>query len=385
MIARIILTIVFVLLGLIIVLPFALSLAGVNIFQFGAISGQGVGEGEAVILRSLNGGEDWENVSIAEERRTRFPTRLLDVSFHPTNPDVIFLGTLGSGLWKSANGGTFWTRVQDKNNALASNSDVYRVSISRSNPKIIYLAVFQNKKGRLLRSNDGGESFKEIYFVTADRLAVFDVQVDPYSPDIAIISTDQGGVLETRDGGKSWRVLKWFTTGVRNLIINPLDTSEMFAVTDRDELFKSVDSGTNWSSLSATAQGGKELVPQFPQSPLGLFTGAGRFSIEALILDPNNSTILYLGSREGLLRSLDGGFTWENLKVLIPPEALPVNAVAVHPRSSQIIYAGASTQLHKTKDGGVTWSVKILPTSARIRSLLINPLRPEEIFAVFGK
>ena len=99
----------------------------------------------------------------------------------------------------------------------------------------------------------------------------------------------------------------------------------------------------------------------------------------------NIFTTLYLGSGSGVLRSSNGGFTWERLNILIPPEALPVRAVAVGPRSSNTIFAGASAQLHRSDDGGTNWRVKFLPTGGKIKSLLIHPLKQEIMFAILER
>jgi len=379
-----------IILGLLIVLPFVLSVTG---FQFFGLSGFGsVGSGPSLaagqgLLRSSDGGENWESAAFSKTKRVSFPVRIFDLVFHPQDPNIIFIGSKSSGLWKSGDGGKSWEKILDQGRILNPLADVYRVGLSRSNPQIIYLAVYQNNRGRVLKSENGGESFREIYFVTADRFGVFDLYINPGNADQVVIITGQGGVLETRNGGRTWKVIKWFKEPLVKLLVNPVFAGEMFVLTEQGNLFKTFDGGENWADLNEQSPNqGRPIAYSSPQASLdpwaGLFQRSG---IEALVADPGVFTTLYLGSGEGILRSANGGFTWERLNILIPPEALPVRTVAVHPRFSNIILAGAASQFHRSDDGGTNWRVKFLPTRDKIKNILIHPLKPEVMFAILGR
>lgn len=391
MILKIVLVVLVVILGLIVVLPFVLNIAGFNVLQFGSISG-GVSAAGQGLIRSQDGGEGWESAANSLDKKIRFPGEILDLSFHPVNADLLFLGSKGSGLWKSMDGGSSWQKVSDKTRVLDPRADVYRVAVSRSQPKIIYLAVFQNNRGRILRSEDVGESFREVYFVTANRFGVFDTHVDPADASHVLIATGQGGVLETRNGGRTWRVKRWFSEALTRLLVNPAFSGEIFVTTSGENLFKTFDGGENWADLNEGLQKIADARGEFEgrlsiQPSFNPFSGApfGGGSLESLVADPNAFTTVYIGSQDGLLRSTNGGFSWERLNVLIPPEALPVKSVAVHPRNSQLIFAAAANQLHKSDDGGTNWSVKTLDIKGRISKILIHPLKPETMFVVLGR
>ncbi len=386
MAGKVVIIILVVLLGIIIITPFILSIAGVNIFELGAVAG-GPKRGEAVIMRSRDGGTEWEDVSISGNEKISFPKEILSLTFHPQNVDTIFLGTKSSGLWKSANGGAHWEKVTDTSGIINPRSDVYKIGISRSNPDIMYIAIYQDNRGRVYRSDDGGASFREVYFVTANRFVVFDLFVDPLNSNHVLIATGQGGLLETKDGGRTWRVVKWFTEAVERITVNPVDTREIFVITASDNLFKSADGGENFAALAPEARSTEDqgIISSAPRpNPFGsVFTTRDRIS--AFLFDPNNFFTIYMGSVEGLLRSNDSGFNWERLNLLIPPEDLPISALAVHPRSSRIIFAGAGTQLHQSADGGVSWSFAALPVSSRVKSLDISSLEPQLMFATLGR
>lgn len=374
-----------VLLGMVVVIPFFFSMAGVKVFQFGSIGGGadgGAGEG---LLRSTDGGERWDNVAVSEDGRVApFPKGVFDLVFHPQDPDIIFLGSDNSGFWVSKNGGKSWKKIFDKHKVLDQKADVLKIAVSRSDPNVIYLAAFQNNRGRVLKSTDGGESFREVYFVSANRYGIFDIYVDPLDSRHVIIATGQGGILESLNGGSTWRVVKWFTEAVARLLVNPRSLNEIYIVTSSGNLWRSLDSGENWGDLP---EGLSDTAAPYPPTgvinPFNIFSG--RRALEEFIMDLERLDTFYIGSRQGLLRSENGGNTWERLNVLVPPDALPVDAIAIHPENSNLIFAAASNQLYKSVDNGINWSVSILPTKSRIKTLIIHPLRPEVMFAVLGR
>lgn len=380
-----ILIVLVIILGLIVILPFALNMAGFNLFRSASISGGPSLNAGSGLLRSEDGGKTWFNAAESEEKRPYFPSQIYDLKFHPQNAELIFIGSKNAGLWQSKNTGKSWKKMYDKSSVLSPSADVYKIAIANSNPQVMYLAVFQNGRGRVLSSEDSGETWKEIYFVTANRFGVFDIHANPFNSQRLTIITGQGGVLETHNGGKTWRVIKWFSEPLVKLLVNPVFPAEMFVLTGSGHLFKTFDGGENWANLKEGSRDEISSLSSIPKiTPFGVFTPS-RQSIEALITDPNLFTTLYIGSKEGLFRSRDGGFNQERLNTLIPLESLPISSIAVDPRDSNIILATASFQLHRTSDGGINWRIENLPTSARIKNILIHPLRPDIIFAVLGQ
>src|SRR5262249_56332765 len=78
-------------------------------------------------------------------------------------------------------------------------------------------------------------------------------------------------------------------------------------------IYKSLDGGISWTTLSS-------------------FPGRGAFSI---LIDPNNSNVVYVGSDFGLEKSSDGGFNWTTvLSVGL------VSALVLDPTQTSTIYAG---------------------------------------------
>ncbi len=98
--------------------------------------------------------------------------------------------------------------------------------------------------------------------------------------------------------------------------------------------------------------------------------------LTAFAVDPLTPTNLYVGSsRGGVLRSTDGGVTWEIVLVLFGP----VNTLAIDPAVPTILYAGSPQQggLWKSTDGGDTWMVV---SALAPGALVIDPSMPTTLY-----
>lgn len=387
---RLVLILIIVLLVVFLILPFLLNMAGIQIFQFGSIGGGSTRGGGEGMLLSEDGGETWESAGFSEEKRTSFPKEIFDLTFHPEDPNIIFLAAKSSGIWRSDTRGKSWKQVKDAAGAMGSGADVYKVLVARSNPDIIYALVFQNNRGRVLKSENNGQSFKEIYLETTNKIGVFDIYVNPSNSSLVIIVTGRGGVLESKNGGESWRVRTWFTDPLVKLLVHPRNPSEILVITSRGVIFKTTDGGESWLEVKENIEGepGAATTPAFSYPPDISFNPLGSFartSSKILVVDPQNPTTLYLVSPRGLLRSTNGGTSWRSIPLLLEPQTSSIGSLAIHPGDPQTVLVTTGQQLHVSRDGGSNWSVDILPTKSSIKTLYIHPLKPEVMFAVLGR
>lgn len=66
--------------------------------------------------------------------------RTIAIAIHPTNPDLVYVGTAQGGLYRSSNGGQTWTQLFDS----ADSQVVGAIAISPSNPEIVYVGTGEN-------------------------------------------------------------------------------------------------------------------------------------------------------------------------------------------------------------------------------------------------
>jgi photosystem II stability/assembly factor-like uncharacterized protein len=103
---------------------------------------------------------------------------------------------------------------------------------------------------------------------------------------------------------------------------------------------------------------------------------SGGGSISTIAIDPQNSSVLYVGTAGGgVIKSTDGGASWADTGANF---GSPILVMAVDPQNSSIVYAGTQSDwLYRTTDGGGTWNQS---NFWGVRSLAIDPQNPANIY-----
>jgi len=248
--------------------------------------------------------------------------RIIDLEGHPTNDRIVYVGSAGGGVWKSANGGASFQPIFDEHC-----QSIGKVKLDPKNPdQVIWVGT--------------GEIW------TRNSVSVGD------------------GLYKTTDGGQNWKKVGFEKSErISSIEINPNNTKEMYVGvlgalwSDSDErgVYKSVDGGQTWE---------KTLFVDGT-------TGCGD-----LIMDPNNPNVLYAsmwefrrtpwsfnsgGTKSALYKSTDAGKTWKKIHKGFPAGKLGRIAVAVAPSDSKILYSVLETEdenkrgLYKSTDAGASW------------------------------
>ncbi|HKE07313.1 MAG TPA: hypothetical protein VKB48_05755 [Candidatus Acidoferrum sp.] len=283
---------------------------------------------ERGIFRTRDGGKTWEKVLYVNDR-----TGGIDVVFDPQNPHILFAAmweayrtpwslTSGgdkSGLYRSADGGTTWKRLEG-NGLPEGPLGRIGVSVAGGDSNIVY-ALIEAKKGGLYRSEDGGGHWALINEDRRFRQRAWyftHVWGDPKNPDVVYIANT--GLFRSIDDGKTFERLNAPHGDHHSLWIDPNDTARMI--------------NTNDGGATITLDGGKNWSPQMNQ-PTGQFyhvTADNDFPYRIYGAQQDNSTV-------GILTRSDHGF-------IDRPDWDAVGGgesgyIAVDPRDSNIIYAGS--------------------------------------------
>lgn len=419
---RILLAILVAVLVLVVILPFILNMAGFSVPQLafvgGAAGGNAAGSG---IWRSTDSGNSWKELKF-QAGGEPLVLSVRDYFFHPFSASVIYMATNGNGLWRSENSGASWKRLSDSAGILGRNSDIYGAAISSSNPSVLYIALYQNWRGEILKSIDAGSSFKNIYHLNGGGVPIVGISVYPNSANQVLIATAQGGLLRTNDGGKSWNAITWNAGAIAKMLANPalnafksgvneINSDEIILWTRSGKIIRSADAGKTW--IEVNPSGSKSLSNGFSYNgprvdgvgentdkngelnvasgPTGFQFDLGRIfsslngTTNDLIISPSNAAVRYFKSGNLLYRSEDGGGSWKDVKTLLPPRSR-LDAVAVNPQNPQEIFFAASGELHQSFDGGGTWEVRELPSNmmGKIQMFKVNPHDTEIIFAILN-
>lgn len=328
------------------------------------------GSGVAGIFKSIDSGDFWfSKNSIDGSSSTISSVNILDLVSDPFDSNILYLGTDGSGILRSINNGETWKRVVDDNGELSSSAVINQIAIDPQYPSHIFIAAYQNGSGAIFKSEDAGRSWKQIYIVPLSKQDIKTIVIDQKNPKRLYAGTTAGGFLTSSDYGDSWRVTKWFLgDSIKKIVIKPSAPSELFVVIKDKGIYKTIDAGSNWQDLSGSLSG---------------YSSASK--IYNLVLDPQRNDVLYMTSDYGLLRSDDDGSSWKSIKILVNPQALPVQDVAIDKNDYRIIYMSAGSKIYRSEDGGENWTVKSLNTGKNIELIRIDYKNPKVIFVGIHK
>ena len=119
---------------------------------------------------------------------TNIEGRITSIAIHPSNAQIIYIGTANGGVWKSTNSCQSWTSVFDNQNT----SSIGVVAIDPSNGNIIYCGTGEANSSR------------------------------SYYPGT--------GMYKSTDAGTTWTNIGLINTySFGNIAINPLNTQEIYA------------------------------------------------------------------------------------------------------------------------------------------------------------
>jgi photosystem II stability/assembly factor-like uncharacterized protein len=210
---------------------------------------------ERGIFRTTDGGTTWQKVLYKDNK-----TGGIAVVFDPSNSNTLFAslwevyrtpwslnsGGPGSGLYKSTDGGTTWTRLEGHGLPSGIMGRI-GVSVSAADPNRVY-AMVESKEGGLFRSDDGGESWTRVNEDGRLRQRAWyftHIFADPKSADtVYALNT---GLFRSTDGGKNFTLLPAPHGDHHGLWLDPDNPQRMINGNDGGATI-SIDGGNTWST-----------------------------------------------------------------------------------------------------------------------------------------
>lgn len=334
-----------------------LTLGGAGCVNFG---GSSSALGPAGVFRSIDKGERWTPL-------TAYPTpqgvkSIAGVNIYqfytdPGDPNAIYLGTRGQGLFYTFNRGESWQRAE-----ALSGKFIYALAVDPHDKCTVYVSDGPH----IYKTTDCLRTWKLVYSEERPSQRLVGLAVD-YGNSRAVYGAILGGdIIVSNDGGENWRAARRFDFEVRQIVADPFAARRVYVASYRNGLFRSDDGGVNWVDLSAG---------------LNNFNEATTFY--RIVLHPKRQGSLFWISKYGILRSDDAGTTWADLKLLTPPGSVNIYAFGVNPANDKELYYVATilgekntplrSTFYQSVDGGKTWETKKLPTNTIPIALYIHP------------
>lgn len=388
------------------------------------------GGSESGLLLSRDHGRSWTGLA--------GPREAAGAAFDPTDPNILYGAFFKTGILKSTDAGSTWT---DCSAGLAKGVSISEVVVSPANPQDLHAIGKIGWNGSYFHSHDGGKTWRESSDLTADPVgnptlenlsagtarlsAPTNIALNPGNPkelflsanwrcpfsddggrtwserdagaDISCITDirflngktyvtamDEGTLLSETDG-RTWRQL-WPTAHTPGLSGH----NWRVAVTEVNGVTRVVSTVSPWHgsphAVVRSEDGGKSFsvtTAGLPAYPLHSNTMWESGSARALVVDPANPRLLYLGidgdpaaghAGGGIFRSTDGGGSWSQLPNQ-PASRRMFYGLAVDPTDSRRLFWGACGEnggVHRSTDGGATWQ-RVFRQESFIWNLHLTP------------
>lgn len=192
--------------------------------------------------------------------------------------------------------------------------------------------------------------------------------VDPADPDAVYVGLGDGGVRRTTDGGRRWVESGLPGEQVFSIAISAADGA-VYAGTEPSALYKSDDRGESWRELKGLLELPSRPTWSFPPRP-------STSHVRWIAPSPHDANVVLAGIElGGLMRSTDGGATWQDQRPGSQPD---VHSLAWHPQVQGRAYEAGGGGAAWSEDGGDTWAPA---DDGRDRhytwSVAVDPVDPE--------
>lgn len=349
--------------------------------------------------------------------------RVTALAIDPNNSNILWMGAANGGVWKTTNGGTTWTPLGDDWALMG----VSAIEIDPNDSDTVYVGTgdahgFDTAGFGIRKTTDGGATWNTYGAVQFGAASITGIEVDPSNSNnvVAVAGrTGSGRVSNSTDGGLTWTnqltggsfldlsigttttggagstILYAATQGSSVQIWRSLNFGATWAavtdpsgsnqsaigvaaskvfddvvyvlLTNGNDIVKSTNAGTSWSSVSAGfPDGNASLGANYNWSQ-----DTYDFHIETSWVNNGGlNDVVYVGLID-IVQSMDGGANWDNIGGGLGNPTYSGSAIthndqhcmAVNPSNPQDILVGNDGGVHRATinpaTGAPTWDTTI--------------------------
>lgn len=202
-------------------------------------------------------------------------TRAVAIDPRDTSSSTWFAGSVNGGIWKTTDKGQTWTLITTD----LPNISISDLKFAPSDPNILYAGTGEGgpagahtlfQGNGLIKSVDGGETW-HVLESTANNpefQIVNKIDIHPTDPDIVICANSNSssfnsefnsGIYMTTDGGLTWEKKYSPSRWAQQVLFNPQNPDIILATINGTGIVRSTDGGETWNLASGMVLNGEVL------------------------------------------------------------------------------------------------------------------------------
>lgn len=308
------------------------------------------------------------------------------------NKDKLYILTKEKGLFRTQNGGQTWSRIylipvgssnSDTNNRnkeintqIAQNDAliITDFAVDILQPQVLYIAVTEGNFGKIYQSLDEGNNFKEIYSEVEQNIPVLFLAIDPLNSSNIFAILQEGALLRTTDSGLSWEKVRSFKDTPVQIGFVPEFNNLFFVLFASDGLAFSKDTGATWEILALT-KAPSEIGENQPKDGLDIsfsqnakfgkyekivpITAGITYTTDGKITNPSGKNTWLLIADKQMWYSQNAGNDFKKLVLPLQSEQANIYDIAFDPNSGlNRILASVDNRLFITTNQGKSWNTQ---------------------------
>ena len=266
--------------------------------------------------------------------------------------------------------------------------EIYHLKGSPADPNRLYASQSSGWFGQLIqRSDDGGATWTTMNNAFAydgvpgthqwydgtphpwEFKRVWHLEPSLTEPDVVYAGVEDAALFKTTDGGQSWRELPGLRAHgsgphwqpgagglcLHTVIIDPSDPRRLFIAISAAGAFRSDDDGATWKAINRGLK--SQGIPD-PDAEVG-------HCVHHIAMHPSRPNVLFMQKHWDVMRSRDGGDSWQEVSGNLPTDF--GFAIDVHAHEPDTIYVVPITsdshhfppdgrlRVYRSRTGGDEW------------------------------
>ncbi|MGB0402879.1 MAG: PKD domain-containing protein [Salibacteraceae bacterium] len=275
--------------------------------------------------------------------------RINAIGIHPSDNDIIFVGSPNGGIWRTYDGGSTWTSNTDTNFVMQISSIIF----DPVTPTIVYAGTGDRDAGArsprgVMKSTDGGVTWS-VSNSGMGNVVVGKLIIHPTQTNILVAATSNG-IYRSTNSGASWTRTSSSTNHFKELVENPIDFNIQFAG-QGSAYYRSTDGGQSWTKITLPVNGNRLAIGVTQDDPSYVYiVQCSQRAFAGMMLSTDTGKTFTTQSTSPNIMdwstngSGTGGQAWYDLDI------------AVDPKNKAHIYVGG-VNVFKSTNSGKNWSI----------------------------